>query len=232
MKIKWKLFSKSFLLAFLTFAVLSTIIITSLYLDANAVDPLNKESTVLIGLTEKDKVLSLCIINFDPQNDTIKFLPIPDNVWISNGTVLQNQYDKRKIADFRESLEKLIGAKIDRYIMLTTENIVDINSHMGQDISDVSLSNIGFAYLKTFLDSYAKAPHIEKLADILSTKSFLKSTHTNLSKKEMKAYCELLSQYILMTRKTIDISGKYDTQPYSNTYFIPDNPQPDKNIFK
>ena len=67
MKFNKKIFYKTFLLAFLTFGVLSAIILTSLYIDANAIDPLNEETTVLLGITNNDKVLSLCVVNFDVQ---------------------------------------------------------------------------------------------------------------------------------------------------------------------
>ena len=268
MKFNKKLFYKTFLLAFLTFGILSAIIITSLYVDANAVDPLNEETTILLGITDNDKVLSLCIMNFDPQNNTISFLPIPDNVWIDNSVVLQNQYHKRNISDLESSIEKLIGTKINRYMLFSTDNLSKLNNQMGQfsiiaqyqfehngetkagtlnmdgelvksmfsysgyDMTKVSISNIGFAYLKTFLATYAKPSHIQKLSEELSNRSFLRSTHTNLDKKEVKAYCELLSQLSLVSQKTIQLPGKYDTQPYSSTYFIPENPQSNKNIFK
>lgn len=268
MKFNKKLFFKTFLLAFLTFGVLSVIIITSLYIDANAIDPLNEETTVLVGVTEKDILLSLCIINFDPENNTISYLPIPDNVWIDNSVVLQDQYNKRSISNLKNSLETLIGTKINRYILFSTDNLAALNNHMGQfpmnvqyqfehngemkagtlhmdgelvksmftyskyDMTKVSMSDIGFAYLKTFLATFAKPSHIVKLSDIASDKSFIRDTNTNLSKKEILSYCQLLSQYTLIYQRTIELSGKYDTQPYSSTYFIPDTPQANKNIFK
>ena len=268
MKINFKLFSKTFLLAFLAFAVISGIIITSLYLDADAVDPLNKESNVLIGLTNDDSLLSLCILNFDPQNNSIKFLPIPDNVWIENGIVLQSLYKKHSISNLKISIETLIGAKINRYMILSMDDIVDLNNDMGQfsmtspypfehngepksgtlningeilrsmftysgyDMTQVSISNIGYSYLKTFIDIYTKPTHIGRLTETISDKSFINTIHTNIKRKEMEAYCNLLTNYSLMAPKKIEISGKYDTQPYSSTYFIPDNPKPEQNIFK
>ena len=268
MKIKRKLFCKSFLLAFLVLSVLSAIIITSLYLNKNAIDPLHKESTILVGITDDNRVLSLCIIKFNPQNKTVTYLPIPDNVWTENGTVLQNQYNDRNISYLKSSIEELISTKINRYIMFSVDNLSEINNQMGYftmnaqysfehkgelkagtlhmdgelvssmflyskyDMTKVSMSNIGFAYLKSFLATYGRPTYIEKLSDIISKRSFLRNTHTNISKKEMKAYCELLSQYTQMTVKTVELSGKYDTQPYSNIYFFPDTTEVNKNLLK
>jgi hypothetical protein len=104
--------------------------------------------------------------------------------------------------------------------------------YSGYDVTKVSISNIGFSYLTSFLNTYAKPYHIEKLSNILTTKSFLRDIHTDLKKKEIKLYCELLSQFSSMAQRTLELSGKYDTQPYSSTYFIPDNPNLNKNIFK
>ena len=268
MKIKRKLFCKSFLLAFLVLSVLSAIIITSLYLNKNAIDPLNKESIILVGITDNNEVLSLCIIKFNPQNRTVTYLPIPDNVWTENGTVLQSQYNNRNISYLKSSIEELISTKINRYIIFSVDNLSEINSQMGYftmnaqysfehkgelkagtlhmdgelvssmflyskyDMTKVSMSNIGFAYLKSFLATYGRPTYIEKLSDTISKRSFLRNTHTNISKKEMKAYCELLSQYTQMTVKTVELSGKYDTQPYSNIYFFPDTTEVNKNLLK
>ena len=268
MKFNKKLYFKTFLLAFLILGLLSSIIITSLYLDANSVDPISQESTVLLGITNNNKLLSLCVMNFDPINNSISYLPIPDNVWIDNGVVLQNQYNKRNISDLESSIEQLIGTKINRYVLFSIDDILKLNNKMGQfsmtaqypfehngqikagtlymdgeltksmfaysgyDMAKVSISNIGFAYLKTFLSTFAKPSQIQELTDTISSNSFLRGAHTNLNKKEMKAYCELLSKYSLFSQRIIEINGKYDTQPYSSTYFIPDNPKSDKNIFK
>ena len=224
MKIKWKFFYKSFLLAFLTFAIISSIIITNLYLDANAVDPLHKESTVLLGITENDKLISLCVININPQNNSFSFLPIPENVWIENGQVLQNQYNKKDISEFNTSIRNLIGTKINRYIFITTNDLNEIFSNMGE-------SPIKLTY-KAFFDKYTKTPYIDNLTDILYNRAFLKSAHTDIKRKEMKSYCQLLTQYAKMNKITLELKGKYDSQPHSSTYFIPDNPHADKNIFK
>ena len=268
MKFNKKIFYKTFLLAFLTFGVLSTIILTSLYVDANAVDPLNEETTVLLGVTDKDTVLSLCVVNFDVQNNTVSFLPIPDNVWVENSVVLQSQYNGRNASDLIISLEKLIGTRINRYMLFPIDTLSKLNNQMGQfsmiaqyqfehegemksgtlnmdgellksmfsysnyDMTQVKISNIGFAYLKTFLATYAKPIHLQKLSDELSNKAFLRSTLTNFDKKEIKIYCELISNISLMSQSHIQLAGEYDIQPYSSSYFIPDNPQPNKNIFK
>ena len=268
MKFNKKIFYKTFLLAFLTFGVLSAIILTSLYVDANTIDPLNEETTVLLGITNNDKVLSLCVVNFDVQNNTVSFLPIPDNVWVDNSAVLQNQYTKRNTSNLISSLEKLIGTKINRYMLFSIDSLIKLNDQMGQfsmiapyqfehngemksgtlnmngellksmfaysgyDMTQASISNIGFTYLKTFLATFAKPTHLPKLTEQLSNKSFLKSTHTNFDKKEIKMYSDLISNISLMSQKTVQLSGKFDIQPYSSSYFIPDNPQPNKNIFK
>ncbi len=268
MKINIKMFCKSFLLAFLVFGIISAIIITSLYIDSNAINPNNEETTILLGVTNGDKIISLCLVNCKPQNESISFLPIPDNVWLDNGSVLQNQYNKNNISDMKSSLENIVGVKINRYIIFSVDNLSEINSKMGHfamtplypfehngemkagtlnmnaelvksmftysdyDLSEVSMSNIGVSYLKTFLDIYTKPTYIDKLSEVLSEKSFLRGTNTNITSDEMKEYCELLSKYGSMKQNQLELSGKYDTQPHSSKYFIPDNSAKNKNIFK
>ena len=267
MRIKNNLFSKSFLFSFVAFALLATVIITSLYLDETAVDPKNKESNILIGLSEDNNILSLCVVHLDPKSNSIDFLPIPDNVWIENGVVLQKLYEKRNINNLENAIESIIGAKIDRYLVFTVDTIAELNNEMGvfdyqvqypfvyknetkagylhidgnltkamfryqgYDFLNASLSKIGYSYMNTFLSIYTKHNHIQKLTDIISSNSFLKKAHTNLKKNEMKEYCNILSQYSTLSQRTLELSGTYN-QASSSTYFIPDNPKSEKNIFK
>ena len=266
MKIKFNLFSKSFLLSFLTFGLIAAIIITSLYLDANAIDPKNEETNMLVGITDENGILSICVLNFNPSSNSISFLPVPDNVWLENGIVLQNSYKTYDITNFKYSLEALIGTKINRYLLLSVDSVAEINDKMGAfdyqvqypfahdneiqtgflhiygdmtksmfsynyDFSKVSVSKIAFTYLNTFLATYAKPSHIQKLSDLLSSQSFISKTHTNLSKNEIKTYCEIFSQYSSFNNKTIELNGTYN-QASSSIYFIPENTKSDKNIFK
>ena len=266
MKIKFNLFSKSFLLSFLTFGLIAAVIITSLYLDANAIDPKNEETNILLGITDENGILSICVINFNPSSNAISFLSVPDNVWMENGTVLQNLYKTYDISNFKNSLEALIGAKINRYLLLSVDSVAEINDKMGAfdyqvqypfsydneiqtgflhmngdmtksmfyydyDLSKVSVSKIAFTYFNTFLATYAKPSHIQKLSDYLSSQSFIAKSHTNLTKNEIKTYCEIFSQYGSFNHKTVELNGTYN-QASSSIYFIPDNTKSDKNIFK
>lgn len=267
MKIKFNLFSKSFLLSFITFGLIAAIIIANLYLDANAVNPKVEESNVLIGVTDNNKLLSMTIINFVPDTNSISFLPIPDNVWIKNGIILQDLYDNHNISPLKSSLEDIIGAKINRYILFSLDSLAELNNEMGTftlnaqypfehkgsikagslqldgeltkamflydgyDMTNVSFSNIGFSYLNTFLATFAKPTHIQALTNILTSKSFLRKTDTNINKNEIKDYCELVSLYSSFSHRTIEINGTYN-RTSSSTYFIPHNQQTDKNIFK
>ena len=267
MKIKINLFNKSFLLSLLAFSVIAAIIITSLYLDKNSIDPQNKESNVLIGVTEKDKIISLCVINFNPKGNAINFLPIPDNVWIDSGIVLQDLYNKNNISQLEKSIEELIGTKINRYLLLNIDTVAKINNQMGifdypvqfpfeynnqtksgyiqingelvkamftykgYDLLSVSLSSIGLSYLNTFISTYTKPQHIQRLMQIMSSNDIINDSHTNLDKKEITSYVEFLSKYDQLTQNTIELLGTYN-QASSSTYFIPENTKSDKNIFK
>ncbi len=267
MKIKINLFNKSFLLSLLAFGLLAAIIITSLYLDTNAIDPQNKESNLLIGVTENDTILSLCVLNLNPKENTINFLPIPDNVWIDSGEILQGLYKKSNISSLKKTIEGLIGAKINRYLLLNIDTVSEINNQMGMfdyqvqfpfvhnnetksgylqingdlvktmftykgyDFRNVSLSKIGLSYLNTFIATYTKPEHIQKLTQIMSSNDFIKASHTNLDKKEITSYFEFLSKYSQFIKNTIELLGTYN-QAASSTYFIPENTKSDKNIFK
>lgn len=267
MKFKFNLFCKAFLLSFIAFGLIAAIIIANLYLDANAVNPKVAESNVLIGITDNNNLLSLVIVNFAPETKSIAFLPIPDNVWIKNGIILQDLYDKHNISSLKSSLEDISGARINRYLLFSVDSLAELINEMGTftlnaqypfehkgsikagslqldgeltkamflydgyDMTNVSFSNIGFSYLNTFLATFAKPTHIQALTNILTSKSFLRKIHTDISKNEMNDYCELLSLYNSFSQRTIEINGTYN-RTSSSTYFIPHNQQTDKNIFK
>lgn len=137
MKIGSKLFLKSFLLSFVVFALIAVIILTSLYIDKIVVDPLKRESNVMIGLEHEGKLLSLTVINCDPDSNSIKFLPIPDNTLLPNGTVLQETYKKDNVGDLRKTVEDMIGAKINRYLIISADTLRDITNDVGTFVCQI-----------------------------------------------------------------------------------------------
>ena len=78
MKVKSNLFLKSFAISFLIFFLIAAIVLTNLYMTRIAVDPENRESNILIGLTHNGEVVSLALLHCDPKDKTVTFLAIPD----------------------------------------------------------------------------------------------------------------------------------------------------------
>ena len=132
MKIKIALLIKSFLLAFVALALTSAIIITSLYIDRNSLRPESDETTVLIGIEDKNKMIALTVINFDPQNSMVSFLPIPDNTLLENSVILQSLYSKENPAALIDRVEGIIGTQIHRYAIFSTTALVDVIDDMGE----------------------------------------------------------------------------------------------------
>ncbi len=131
MKIKSNLFYKSFFLSLAVFTLVSALILISLYLNVTSVDPMNEESNVLIGVTHNGKVISLSVVNCNPDNRTISFLSLPDNTLLSDGRVLQELYQNNNHSTIESSVEGLIGAKIDRYMFLTVDAIAELTNNVG-----------------------------------------------------------------------------------------------------
>ncbi len=131
MKIKLTLFYKSFFLSLAIFALVSGIILTSLYMDKISVDPTGKESNLLVGVTHNGEIVSLSVINCNPENKSINFLSIPDNTLLADGRVLQALYQKNNLSPLKSTIEDLIGAKIDRYILFNAESISTLTNTIG-----------------------------------------------------------------------------------------------------
>lgn len=132
MKIKMQLFLKSFLLSFLLFAIISSIIIASTYIEKVSLKPLEKESTILIGILHEDEVISLSVLNFNPEKREIAFLPIPDNTLISNNTILQDFYTPNNVNNVIGKIENLIGTNIDRYILFSADAVRELTNNVGK----------------------------------------------------------------------------------------------------
>lgn len=267
MKIKLNLFFRSFFLSFVIFALVSGIIMTKLYIDVVAIDPANKESNVLIGVTNGDKLISLAVINLNPEGNCISFLPIPDNTLISNGKVLQSLYENNGISNIKNAIEGLIGTTIDRYILFSTRAISALTDSVGivncyiynpflyngtyysgqrsmngelaeamftydgYDMTKVSLSEIGRSYMEGFLSDHAKPQTVSGIASTVNSESFRKLIDTDLSGKEVLAYCDFLAKYELFSHKFIELPG-YSTTTSSSIYFTPDNTNSTQNIFE
>lgn len=131
MKLKLKLFFKSFLLSFVVFALLSGIIIGSMYMDLNSVEPSAKESTVLMGLTHQDKVICLTVVNMNPEKKSITFLPMPDNTLLDNNDLLQDLYNSNKTDSIVNAIERLIGTKINRHIFFSADAVSTLVNNVG-----------------------------------------------------------------------------------------------------
>ena len=93
MKIKANLYLKSFVLAFVIFALISAVIIASLYIDVISIEPNTKETTVLLGITDKDNLVSLMVLNFKPQEKKVTYVPIPDNTFTEDKDTVQESFN-------------------------------------------------------------------------------------------------------------------------------------------
>lgn len=132
MKIQSKVFYKSFFISLLIFTLVAGIIISSLYMDSVAVEPAKRESNIMLGLSHNGKLISLLVLNCNPQNNSISFLPIPDNTILENGEILQEQYSTIRINKLRDSVEGLIGTKINRFIIFSTDALSGITNEVGK----------------------------------------------------------------------------------------------------
>lgn len=132
MKIKAQLLLKSFLLSFLLFALISSIIIANAYMEKVSLKPLEKESNILIGVVHDNQLISIAVLNFNPQKGEIAFLPIPDNTLISDNTVLQDLYKANNAKNLISKVENLVGANIQRHLILSTDAIREITNQVGK----------------------------------------------------------------------------------------------------
>lgn len=132
MKIKSDLFYKSFFISLIAFALIAAIIICNLYITRIAIEPDQRESNILIGLTHNGKLLSMALIHCNPKHDSITILPIPDNTLLSNGEILQNQYKSGYAVSLIDSIEDLTGAIVHRYIFLSVNAVASIVNTLGR----------------------------------------------------------------------------------------------------
>jgi hypothetical protein len=96
---------------------------------------------------------------------------------------------------------------------------------------NVSFSDIGIKFLQALFNAYAKPSSAEKLVNVLSSSELKNYLNTNLTKKEIVAYGDLLANCNKYSLTVINISGK-NSSTSSSSYFVPDNINSDKNIFK
>lgn len=269
MKIKFNLFLKSFLLSFAAFALVACIILASLYINAVSIEPEKEETTVLLGIADKEKLLSLTVINFDPSSTKISFLPIPDNTLLESNTLLQATYPTASVDTALESIELIIGAEIDRYAILSVDALAYAVNEMGgfeylipnkfvyngklysgpernmngdlaramftykgYDMKKVSISDMGLSFLYSFLSKFANSSYTYKMGEVLTSDTMLRLIDTDLSDKELLAYCSLLSRYSSYSINEIKLMGTYHDEASSSIYFTPNNYNSDKNIFK
>ena len=276
MKVKYQIFCKSFFLSFIIFAVIAGIVLTSFYVKVNKIDPVNNESNIMLGVVDNDKIVSLSVINLNPAEKTIKFLPIPDKTLLYNNdnVLLQDLYNKNNTQNLQNVVEKLIGAKIDRYLFISVDGVANLTNQMlakdntqllcqilykfsynGAEYSsyctidsgevakamflsssyssseNVSFADVGIKFVQSLFSAYAKPSSAEKLANVLNSTELKNHINTNLNKKEINAYGDLLAKCDKYSLTVINISGK-NISTSSSSYFVPDNINSDKNIFK
>ena len=131
MKKSLKLFFKSFVLSTLVFSIISAIIICAAYSVAIFVDPQNKESNVLFAaVNERNEIISLAVVNVDPEDRSISFVSVPDNTLVGE-KILQGLYNTEGIAHLEKKLEDLLCISISRYVIFTPEKIKEITDAMG-----------------------------------------------------------------------------------------------------
>lgn len=102
----------------------------------------------------------------------------------------------------------------------------------GYDMKKVSISEIGLSFLYSFLSKFANSAYTYEMGELLTSKQTLKLIDTDLSDKEMLAYCSLLSRYSSYDTKELKLSGTVHDEASSSVYFSPDTYNSDKNIFK
>lgn len=132
MKVKSNLFLKSFAISFLIFFLIAAIVLTNLYMTRIAVDPENRESNILIGLTHNGEVVSLALLHCDPKDKTVTFLAIPDNTMLANGSVLQNMYQPGDPGLIIDGVEDITGAYVNRYVIFSMDAVVSMVNEVGK----------------------------------------------------------------------------------------------------
>ena len=128
-----KIFLKSFILSALIFSIFSAVIIYAAYSTAISVDPQNEESNILLAVVDdkQNNLLSLAVVNVDPINNAISFVSVPDNTVIEENFLLQSIYKTEGISQLEKRTEELLGVKIARYLIFSTDKIKEITDAMG-----------------------------------------------------------------------------------------------------
>lgn len=132
MKFRSDSFYKSFFISLAAFALIAAIVIVYMYTDRVAVDPTKRESNLLVGLTHKGELLSLTVINCNPKENEISLLQIPDNTMLDDGRVLQDLYRGISPRDMISEIENIIGARVNRYIFFSADNVSSITNYVGK----------------------------------------------------------------------------------------------------
>ena len=132
MKIKSDLLFKSFIISLVIFSLIAAVVITDRYIELNVLEPTQRASNLLIGLTHDGEVLSLTVMHCDPKNNSVTFLPIPDNTLLEGGKVLQDLYYSAPSKDMLRSIQDLIGTSLHRYLFVSTDALVELTDSMGK----------------------------------------------------------------------------------------------------
>ena len=128
MKHFFVLLLKSFLLSLLIFSLIATLIMFFAYSNNYKFTPAEKENSVLVvGVdNEKQKVISVLVINVVPNKKEISFLAIPDNTLLEDAEIFQDSYYEKGLLYLKKRTEELIGTSISRYVVLDSEKIRQI----------------------------------------------------------------------------------------------------------
>ncbi len=132
MKVKSDVLYKSFFISLIAFAIIAAIILGGLYFDRIAVDPTQRSSNILVGLTDGNDIISLTFIHCDPKNNSLSFLPVPDNTMLQDGRILQEFYSIARPSELIRSLENLTGAVVNRYIFFTVDAMAELVDSLGK----------------------------------------------------------------------------------------------------
>lgn len=114
---------------------------------------------------------------------------------------------------------------------MTSELTYAMFNYDGYDMTQVSLSDIGDSYLRSFLTKHGNSNALNKLLSAISDDKVTSGLITNISSDEMEEYCILISEYSNMIHNGLKIAGEYHTTN-ENIYFLPLDLKVDKNIFK